>query len=318
MLLLHEVRRRLRPPPEPGSALELAYRNRSEMAETILCAVDDSDAAGPVLETARGLADALAADLIVVHAVRTERGEVGASVRARLAEARELPVLRLIEGSPPEAIIEAADREGAGLLVVGSRGRGHLRSAVLGSVSRELGTRARCPVVIVPSAAPWTGTSGGVEDADASVVCGVDGSDQSLAAAAFAGRLATRLGCRLVVVHARQNVRAVAEYPGASMATPPVTGQPDAVQRQAAEVVNEAERVAGCSAIGVIEPGPPADVLESVADREAARLIVIAARGVGGLRAALLGSVAAELPVAAARPVVVLSPPAAAAVRAAP
>lgn len=155
------------------------------MAETILCAVDDSDAAGPVLETARGLADALAAELIVVHAVRAERGadEAGASVRARLAEARELPMLRRVEGSPPEAIIETAEREGAGLLVVGSRGRGHLRSAVLGSVSRELGARARCPVVIVPSGAPWAGTSGGVEDPAASVVCGVDGSDQSLAAA---------------------------------------------------------------------------------------------------------------------------------------
>lgn len=287
------------------------------MAETIVCAVDDSDAAGPVLETARGLAHALAADLILVHAVRREHGadEAEASVRARLAEARELPVLRLVEGSPPEAIIKAADGEGAGLLVVGSRGRGQLRSGVLGSVSRELATRARCPVVIVPPGAPWTGTSGRAADPDASVVCGVDGSDQSLAAAAFAGPLATRLGCRLVVVHARQNVRAVAAYPGASMATPPVTGQPDAVQRQAAEVIKEAERVAGVSAVGVVEAGPPTEVLESVADREAARLIVIAARGVGGLRAALLGSVAAELPVAAARPVVVLSPPAAAAVR---
>jgi nucleotide-binding universal stress UspA family protein len=144
-------------------------------------------------------------------------------------------------------------------------------------------------------------------------VCGVDGSDRALAAAALAGRLATRLGCRLVVVHARQNVKAVAAYPGASMSTPPVSGQPDAVQRQADDVVKKAEEVAGVSAVGVVEPGPPTEVLESVADREAARLIVIAARGVGGLRAALLGSVAAELPICATRPVVVLSGPAAAA-----
>jgi nucleotide-binding universal stress UspA family protein len=285
------------------------------MAETIVCAVDDSEAAGQVLDTARGLADAWPAGLLVVHAVGAEHGadDAGASVRARLAEAGELPELRLLEGSPVEAIMEAADREGTELLVVGSRGRGRMRSAVLGSVSRELASRARRPVVIVPSGARWAGTGGGVEAADASVVCGVDGSDQALAAAAFAGRLATRLGCRLVVVHARQNLRAVAAYPGASMATPPVTGQSDAVERQADKVVEKAEAVAGGSAVGVIEPGPPTEVLESVADREAARLIVIAARGVGGLRAALLGSVAAELPVSAARPVVVLSEPAAAA-----
>ena len=111
----------------------------------------------------------------------------------------------------------------------------------------------------------------------------------------------------------------MAAYPGASTATPPVTGQPDAVQRQADDVVKKAEGAAGVSAVRVVEPGPPTEVLESVADREAARLIVIAARGVGGLRAALLGSVAAELPVAAVRPVVVLSGPAAAGyVRSAP
>jgi nucleotide-binding universal stress UspA family protein len=41
-------------------------------------------------------------------------------------------------------------------------------------------------------------------------------------------------------------------------------------------------------------------------------MIVITTRGLGGLRAALLGSVAAELMAAASRPVVVLSEAAAA------
>ena len=288
------------------------------MAETIVCAVDDSEAAVGVLDIARGLADALGARLLAVHAGGTQLGWdwAGASVRARLTEAGELPEVRLVQGSPA-AIMEEADREGAELLVVGSRGRGPVRSGLLGSVSREITSQARCPVVIVPSGARWTGAGDGVEDARASVVCGVDGSDQALAAAAFAGRLATRLGLRLVVVHARQDLRAVAAYPGASTATPPVTGQRDAVEQQAADVLNRAEGAAGVSAERVVESGPPTEVLESVADREAARLIVIAARGVGGLRAALLGSVAAELPVAAARPVVVLSAAAAEAARSA-
>lgn len=287
------------------------------MAETIVCAIDESEAAVQVLDTARGLAEAFDAGLLVVHAGGAQLGWdwAGKSIHARLAEAGEPPEMRLIAGSPAEAIMDEADREGAELLVVGSRGRGRVRSGLLGSVSRELASRARCPVVIVPSGVRRTGTDGGVEDAKASVVCGVDGSDQALAAAALAGRLATRLGCRLVVVHARQDLRAVGAYPGASMATPPVTGQPDAVEEQVSEVVEEAERTAGVSAERVVEPGPPAEVLESVADREAARLIVIASRGVGGLRTAVLGSVAAELPAAAARPVVVLPAPAAEAVR---
>jgi len=259
------------------------------------------------------LADALSARLAVVHAVESLGGadDAAAPVRARLAEAGAPGELQLVEGSTAEAIMQAADRDGAELLVVGSRGRGHVRSALLGSVSRELASRSRCPVVIVPAGAHWGGRDGDADDGDPSVVCGVDGSDQALAAATLAGRLAAQLGVRLVVVHARQNLSALAAYPGASMSTPPATGQHDAVEQRATELVKEAGQAAGVSVVGMVEPGPPAEVLESVAGRESGRLIVIAARGVGGLRAAVLGSVAAELPVTATRPVVVISAPAA-------
>lgn len=279
------------------------------MAEVILCAVDDSDAAGRVLDTGRWLADGWGAEVVLAHAVeRPDEDAAGAvaSIRTRLPGVGASDV-RVIDGQPARAIIELADHEGAQLLVIGSRGRGSLHSAVLGSVSRELTSRAPCPVVIVPSGERWAGPANGGEDVEPSVVCGVDGSDHARAAATLAGRLAKRLGCRLVLVHARQNLRAVRAYPGASLKTPPLTGQEDAVRALAAEIIEEAEQAAGVSALAVVEPGPPAEVLEAVADREGARLIVIAARGVGALRAALLGSVAAELPLAAARPVVVLT-----------
>jgi nucleotide-binding universal stress UspA family protein len=51
------------------------------------------------------------------------------------------------EGSPGEVLVAAA--EGADLVVVGSRGRGGLRSALLGSVSSHVAQHAACPVVIV-------------------------------------------------------------------------------------------------------------------------------------------------------------------------
>jgi nucleotide-binding universal stress UspA family protein len=51
------------------------------------------------------------------------------------------------EGSPGDVLVEAAT--GADLVVVGSRGRGGLRSALLGSVSSHVVQHAPCPVVIV-------------------------------------------------------------------------------------------------------------------------------------------------------------------------
>ena len=55
------------------------------------------------------------------------------------------------EEDPRRALDEASRY--ADLLVVGSRGRGAARSAVLGSVSRHVVEHAHCPVVVVRAAA---------------------------------------------------------------------------------------------------------------------------------------------------------------------
>ena len=54
---------------------------------------------------------------------------------------------RLVEGDAAEALV--AESEGAELVVVGSRGRGGLTSALLGSVSGHVLHHAGCPVVVV-------------------------------------------------------------------------------------------------------------------------------------------------------------------------
>jgi len=51
-----------------------------------------------------------------------------------------------------KAIIDAADRFRAGMIILGSHGHGALYHLLIGSVSEGVVRRAQCPVVIVPAA----------------------------------------------------------------------------------------------------------------------------------------------------------------------
>ena len=56
-------------------------------------------------------------------------------------------------GPPPRAahvIAEIADKEGADLIVAGTRGHGPLPGLLLGSVAHRLVQIVRCPVLVVP------------------------------------------------------------------------------------------------------------------------------------------------------------------------
>jgi nucleotide-binding universal stress UspA family protein len=52
-------------------------------------------------------------------------------------------------GRPDAEIVGLADELGAGLIVLGSRGLGPLRRALMGSVSDSVVRHAHCPVLVV-------------------------------------------------------------------------------------------------------------------------------------------------------------------------
>jgi len=55
------------------------------------------------------------------------------------------------EGEPGAAIVEAAQSEGADMVIVGTHGRNRVERIVLGSVSDHVVRHAPCPVLIVRS-----------------------------------------------------------------------------------------------------------------------------------------------------------------------
>lgn len=107
----------------------------------------------------------------------------------------------------PRVALEQLSTE-AHLVVVGSRGRGPVESALLGSVSASMARHAHCPVIVCrPSAGPLQG--------EARVVVGADGSPASRPVLEFAFAQASLHGLPLTVMHCFWDAVMAAAGPGA-------------------------------------------------------------------------------------------------------
>lgn len=206
--------------------------------------------------------------------------------------------LRPINDLPARGLLDAAAGEDA-LLVIGSRGRGGFKGLLLGSVSQQCLHHATSPVAIIRAGTELPNHQPG------RIVVGVDGSDTARRALAWAAEEARVRGAQLEVVHTWQ-IPYAGGYPYA-------LGAPDLDQiEQAARALLD-EMVDALDESQLVEPaernaasGDPAAVLLDVA--QAADLLVLGSRGVGGFTGLLLGSTAHHVVHHATCPVVVVPP----------
>ena len=114
----------------------------------ILLATDGSKEAQLAATTAADLAQRTNSD--VLREQRREAKEVLEQQVRRIEEAGATVTEKYLrEGRADEEIIILAEEIGAGLIVMGSRGEGRLRRALMGSVSDAVVRHAHCPVTIV-------------------------------------------------------------------------------------------------------------------------------------------------------------------------
>jgi nucleotide-binding universal stress UspA family protein len=137
----------------------------------ILVAVDGSDHALDATRVASQLAAALSARLMVVTVYEAPSSALGEpnysralsealdgaqrildeAKRAALDVSGREPDTEWLGGEPGETIVSAARAGGYDLVVLGTRGRGPLTAALLGSVSAAVAARAGRPVLVVGS-----------------------------------------------------------------------------------------------------------------------------------------------------------------------
>jgi nucleotide-binding universal stress UspA family protein len=196
----------------------------------------------------------------------------------------------------------------AELVVCSSRGRGRIRAAGLGSVSRRLLGRAGASVIVVPppAAKRWDTTRG--EPASAtlrSLVCGVDGSIAGYEAVQAAAHIAASSGARLTLVHAYLPAPPIARTRSSVINLDALS---DSERSSRSRLLHRAAALAGerIEVATRLESDAPAIALEAVAGEQRAGLLVVGARARGRLASALLGSTSAALASSASRPVLVI------------
>lgn len=239
-------------------------------------------------------------DRQVIEAGAREMAQIGVRKATELgvAEAEAYAAL----GNPAEILVEAA--QGARAIVLGSRGRGPVLSALLGSTSYAVAAHAPCPVVIVRADAPSVG-------AEHPIVVGVDESQPSQRALAMAADVAAERAAKLHLVavwsQPASTIAAASYIDGAILMTAG-QGIEDAVRAELAQTADRlrTERPEITITTSVVE-GDPASALAAEADRVEAALLAIGTRGRGGFRGMMLGSVShgvlhsAKCPVAIVR-----------------
>lgn len=289
------------------------------MSRLVVCAVDGSRAARDAAWVAVGFAEAFDLDLVMLHVVAPEAAvtvappayhyvrdrdsglqlEAGKRLLEELAGEFRLPgpVERRVElGEPSRVLAEFAEDRRAALVVVGTRGRGRLSSAILGSVSTAAVRRAACPVLVVPE--------GGRLRPGRPIICAVDDSPAARSSTRAALWLSARLGGELVVAHA------IAGTPPPSASAAP--GVPDRLaaleRREAGRFLTRLalEEGLGAEVERRLTYGSEAESIRRLAEEEDAALIVVGTRRRGGLRSALVGSVSLDLRSSSSRPVLVV------------
>jgi nucleotide-binding universal stress UspA family protein len=184
-------------------------------------------------------------------------------------------------------IVALAEELGAGLVVVGSRGLGRLKRAVMGSVSRNVVRHAHCPVLVVHDgrSAPISGP----------ILAADDGSREATEAIGAGAEISAATGgAGLHVVHVI-DPDPYMPYPGPEA----WDGWQEHLERDArvarSWVEERAEGLRDAGAVKTVEAhlviGDPGREISRLADELDAGLVILGSRGLGGVRRMLLGSV---------------------------
>jgi nucleotide-binding universal stress UspA family protein len=149
--------------PGPGAMTDAG----GAMFKTVVLGLDGSESSDRALEYATGLARDHGSNVRVVHVIEVMSGrggglahlderELQAKVEQQVKSLTDAGLNAGIElhnakvGGPANVIAEVAARDGADVIVIGTRGHSTVAGVLTGSVAHRLLHAAHCPLMIIP------------------------------------------------------------------------------------------------------------------------------------------------------------------------
>lgn len=296
----------------------------------ILAAIDGSEESKRALKSAIELAENSDSELHIIHAAAlwTHVPSPGTSLKEeeryqqsvqqnfeqyvdRVEGARETASDTHLRfgGRADEEIVGCAEEIGAGLIVVGSRGRNPMQRLLLGSVAESVMSHAPCPVLVVREE-PQEKLQEETEASEASgaskaslfsgrLLLATDGSEDAELALGVAVELSNTTDSELHVMTVEN--RGKPEY--VSVEHPELLEEVEDVRAQIEQETNEMldKEVEKIENAGGVVAGwhtgvglPDAEILR-IGEEIGASLVVVGSRGLGMLRRVLMGSVSASV-----------------------
>lgn len=273
----------------------------------ILCGVDFSDQSRRALMLGTALAGRLdlplrvatVIDPLLAEAAEIEYGpgrlvadtqrDLDAFVRTVLASDPKVAAAcsnRTAVGEPSQLLLEIAAAERASMIVVGTEGVGWMKRMWFGSTTMRLLRAAAVPIVAVPAREPAAGGSAKQPDLGFDrLLCGVDFSAASEAAARMAATLSSRLSVPMILLHIETPTPVKESWK--DIAASVLEGQVDKARRHLDALVSELPVRPSAAAV---RTGEPAEVLVEQAKAGGRALIVL---GLGSAAHARPGATAA-------------------------
>lgn len=192
-----------------------------------------------------------------------------------------------------ETVVKFAGQAETDLIVMGTRGLGGFRRAVLGSVSSGVAAHASCATLVVRSRKNKDAATQGIRR----VLVAIDSSPNAQRALETAADLAKGMKAELRIAHVVYvpTLFWSMGVPGSAVPTDKIEEDAEAVARQLLAKALKFARDAGVSNPKdelVTDLVSPAQGIVQLADHDGADIIVIGTRGNGGFKKLLLGSVA--------------------------